>query len=136
MRDNGFLEEKGPGTVRDILGKKPRTLVTAKKGEQVGQVIEDMKRHGISQMPVLTPDGTALGMIHEYDLLDGLVQGRVKKGDVIDGLVAPLDGVVTMETTLPQLRAVFAQDNVAVVREGQRIVAVVTRVDLIEYLAG
>jgi cystathionine beta-synthase len=136
MRDNGFLEEKGPGTVRDVIGKKPRTLVTAKKGELVGQVIDDMKRHGISQMPVLAPDGTALGMIHEYDLLDGLVQGRVKKGDVIDGLVAPLDGVVTMETTLPQLRQVFAQDNVAVVREGQRIVAVVTRVDLIDFLAG
>jgi cystathionine beta-synthase len=136
MRDNGFLEEKGPGTVRDVIGKKPRTLVTAKKGELVGQVIDDMKRHGISQMPVLAPDGTALGMIHEYDLLDGLVQGRVKKGDVIDGLVAPLDGVVTMDTTLPQLRQVFAQDNVAVVREGQRIVAVVTRVDLIDFLAG
>lgn len=136
MRDMGFLEEKGPGTVGDILGKKPQTLVTAKKGELIGQVIETMKRHGISQMPVLKDDGSALGMIHEYDLLNGLVSGAVKKADAIDALVAPLDGVVTKEMTIPQLRQVFAQDNVAVVRDGQKIVAVVTKLDLIEFLAG
>ncbi len=136
MRDMGFLEEKGPGTVGDILGKKPQTLVTVKKGEQVGAVIETMKRHGISQMPVLKDDGSALGMIHEYDLLNGLVSGAVKKADAIDALVAPLDGVVTKEMTIPQLRQVFAQDNVAVVRDGQKIVAVVTKLDLIEFLAG
>ena len=136
MRDMGFLEEKGPGTVGDILGKKPQTLVTAKKGEQIGHVIETMKRHGISQMPVLKDDGSALGMIHEYDLLNGLVSGAVKKADAIDALIAPLDGVVTKEMTIPQLRQVFAQDNVAVVRDGQKIVAVVTKLDLIEFLAG
>lgn len=136
MRDNGFLEEKGPGTVGDIIAKKPQTLITAKRGEKVGQVIEEMKRHGISQMPVLKDDGSALGMIHEYDLLNGLVAGSMKKNDAIDGLVAPLDGVVTKETTIPQLRQVFGRDNVAVVREGQKIVAVVSKLDLIEFLAG
>lgn len=136
MRDMGFLEEKGPGTVGDILGKKPQSLVTVRRGEQVGTVIETMKRHGISQMPVLKDDGSALGMIHEYDLLNGLVSGAVKKADAIDALVAPLDGVVTKEMTIPQLRQVFAQDNVAVVRDGQKIVAVVTKLDLIEFLAG
>jgi cystathionine beta-synthase len=136
MRDMGFLEEKGPGTVGDILGKKPQTLVTAKKGEQIGHVIENMKQHGISQMPMVTDDGSALGMIHEYDLLNGLVSGAVKKADPIDALIAPLDGVVTKEMTIPQLRQVFAQDNVAVVRDGQKIVAIVTKLDLIEFLAG
>ncbi|MBL8922231.1 MAG: cystathionine beta-synthase [Myxococcaceae bacterium] len=136
MKDNGFLEEKGPGTVGEILAKKPQTLVTATRGEKVGQVIDEMKRHGFSQMPVLKEDGSALGMIHEYDLLNGLVNGNAKKNDPIDSLVAPLDGVVTKETTIPQLRQVFGQDNVAVVRDGQKIVAIVTKLDLIEFLAG
>jgi cystathionine beta-synthase len=55
--------------------------------------------------------------------------------DAIDALIAPLQGVVTMDTTIPQLRAVFAQDNVAVVREGQKIVALLAKIDLIEFLA-
>ena len=49
--------------------------------------------------------------------------------------MSPLQGVVTMDTTIPQLRAVFGQDNVAVVREGQKIVAILTKIDLIEFLA-
>lgn len=136
MRDMGFLEEKGPGTVKDILGVRKQKLITAGKGEKIGQVIEDMKKHGISQMPVLAADGTALGMIHEYDLLNGLIGGSYKLTDPIDALIAPLQGVVTPETTIPQLRQVFAQDNVAVVREGQKITGVVTKIDLIEHLAG
>lgn len=136
MRDMGFLEEKGPGTVKDILGARKQKLITAGKGEKIGQVIEDMKKHGISQMPVLSADGSAVGMIHEYDLLNGLIGGSYKLTDPIDALIAPLQGVVTPETTIPQLRQVFAQDNVAVVREGQKITGIVTKIDLIEHLAG
>ncbi|MEW6434708.1 MAG: pyridoxal-phosphate dependent enzyme [Myxococcota bacterium] len=136
MRDMGFLEDKGPGTVKDILAGRKQQLITAAKGEKIGEVIEDMKKHGISQMPVLAADGTALGMIHEYDLLNGLIGGSYKLTDPIDALIAPLQGVVTPETTIPQLRQVFAQDNVAVVREGQKITGIVTKIDLIEHLAG
>jgi cystathionine beta-synthase len=135
MKDMGFLEEKGPGTVRDVLGGRQQALVTARKGEKIGEVIEGMKKHGISQMPVLAADGTGEGMIHEYDLLNGLIAGSYKMGDAIDPLIAPLQGVVTLDTSIPQLRQVFAQDNVAVVRDGQKIVAVITKIDLIEYLA-
>jgi cystathionine beta-synthase len=87
-------------------------------------------------MPVVDKDGAAVGMIHEYDLLNGLIGGAHKMNDAIDRLIAPLQGVVTPETNINKLRDVFAQDNVAVVREGQKVTAVVTKIDLIEFLAG
>ncbi len=135
MRDNGFIEEKGPGTVADILKTRPQKLITAVKGQKIGQVIEVMKRDGISQMPVLAADGSAMGMLHEYDLLNGLVAGHSKLSDAIDALIAPLQGTVTNETTIAQLRQVFAQDNVAVVRDGQKVTGIVTKIDLIEFLS-
>jgi cystathionine beta-synthase len=135
MKDLGYLEEKAQGTVRDILSGRSQTLITARKGEKIGEVIETMKKEGISQMPVVTADGSSVGMIHEYDLLNALVSGNYSLSDPIDVLVMPLQGVVTPETTIGQLRAVFGQDNVAVVREGQKVAAIVTKIDLIEYLA-
>ncbi len=135
MRDNGFLDEKGPGTVADITKGRKQTLITGKKGEKIGAKVEEMKRHGISQMPVVESDGSAIGMLHEYDLLNALINGTGKLTDPIDKLVAPLQGVVTPETSITTLRNVFAQDNVAVVREGQTVTAVVTKIDLIEFLA-
>ncbi len=134
MRDNGFLEDKSP-KVADVLARRPQKLITAAKGQKIGQIIEMMKQYGISQMPVLAADGTALGMLHEYDLLNGLVAGQTTLNDLIDGLIAPLQGTVTPQTTVTQLRQVFAQDNVAVVRDGQRVTAIVTKIDLIEFLS-
>ena len=110
--------------------------MTASKGEKIGQVIEAMKKHGFSQMPVVAADGSSVGMIHEYDLLNALVSGSHKMTDTIDAIISPLQGVVTPETSITKLREVFAQDNVAVVREGQKVTAIVTKIDLIEFLAG
>jgi cystathionine beta-synthase len=135
MKDLGYLEEKAPGTVRDLLAGRAQVLVTARKGQKIGEVIETMKKDGISQMPVVTADGSSVGMIHEYDLLNALVSGNYALQDPIDVLIMPLQGVVTPESTIGQLRQVFAEDNVAVVREGQKVAAIVTKIDLIEFLA-
>jgi cystathionine beta-synthase len=135
MRDNGFLEDKGPGTVRDLVKGRMGQVVSAKRGEKVGHIVEALKRHGFSQMPVLADDGSAVGMVHEYDLLNALISGACKLHDSIDSIIAPLQGVVTLDTSLQTLRDVFAQDNVAVVRDGSKVVAIVTKIDLIEHLA-
>jgi cystathionine beta-synthase len=134
MRDNGFLEEKGAGTVRDILGEKRREVLTVRKGDKVDRVVELMRSHGISQMPVLNGDGRAVGMVHEYDLLNALVANKAKFNDSIDSIITPMQGAVSPDTSLNRLREIFAQDNVAVVKEGEKIVGIVTKIDLIDYL--
>jgi cystathionine beta-synthase len=134
MRDNGFMEEKGAGMVRDLLDGKKREVVTARKGDRVDAVVERLRQHGISQMPVLSQDGRVMGMIHEYDLLNALVANKAKFADTIDSIIAPMQGVVSPETSLNRLREVFAQDKVAVVKEGEKVLAIVTKIDLIEYM--
>ncbi|AEI65495.1 pyridoxal-phosphate dependent enzyme [Corallococcus macrosporus] len=134
MRDNGFLEEKGAGTVRDILGDKRKDVKTARRGDKVDQVVETMRGHGISQMPVVGDDGRTVGMVHEYDLLNALVAGKVKFSDTIDAIIAPLQGALSLDTSIARLREVFAQDNVAVVKDGEKVVGIVTKIDLIDYL--
>jgi len=134
MRDNSFLDDKGI-TVADVIRNRRGEVLTARRGDRIDKVVEVMRKHGISQMPVTEPDGAAYGMIHEYDLLNALIAGSHKLGDNIDSIVTPLQGVVTPEASVQKLREVFAQDNVAVVREGTKVVAIVTKIDLIEHLA-
>jgi cystathionine beta-synthase len=134
MRDNGFLEDKN-GTVADLLKASGQQLVSTKKGERIGDVVEKMRKHGISQMPVLDGEARGLGMIHEVDLLNALVAGKHKMQDAIDPIVAPMQGVVSPATAASKLRDVFGQDNVAVVKDGEKVVGIVTKIDLIEHLA-
>ena len=79
MRENGFLDEPDPlGTVAQLQrSKKPRPLISAKRGDHVREVIALMRDNGVSQMPVLEPGGHGLaGIVAEVDLLNYLVKGE------------------------------------------------------------
>jgi cystathionine beta-synthase len=134
MKDNGFLDlEQRAGLVRDLMVGK-RKVIAAHKGEKVLEVVARMRKEGVSQVPVTDASGAAVGMIHEVDLLHGLLEGRVKSSDALDACVTPLQGLVTPETPLTRLQDIFADDNVAVVRDGVRVVAIITKIDYIDYL--
>jgi cystathionine beta-synthase len=136
MKDMGFLEAKATPTVRDLLADKKFEVVTAKRGEKALAVVERMKAKGISQVPVVDERGHAVGMLHESDLLDAMISGKDKLSDTIDAHVAPLQGVVSLDTPVTKLRAIFAEENVAVVKDSEKVAAIIAKIDLIEFLAG
>ncbi len=138
MRDNGFTVDGGEGIsaalVRDLLGERRGRVITARKSDKVDAVVKAMKENDISQMPVVDAEGRCVGMIHEYDLLNFLIEGKHRLSEVVEPLVQPLQGVVTPDTPIGRLRAIFNDDNVAVVKEGDRVTGIVTKIDLIDYL--
>ncbi|WP_437677487.1 pyridoxal-phosphate dependent enzyme [Sorangium sp. So ce131] len=135
MRENGFLEEdRGLGTVRDLLAGKPSEVVTADVNARVREVIDRMKLHGISQLPV-TERGKLLGMVHEIDLLRHLVEGSGTLDSSIRGLVESDYATVTPETKVELLKGVLSDAKIALVLEGEAVLGVVSKIDLIDYLA-
>jgi cystathionine beta-synthase len=138
MRDNGF-PVNGDGqvsasTVKDVLGTRRGEVITARRNDRVEAVVKRMRENDISQMPVLDDSGRAIGMIHEYDLLNFLIEGKHRLSEVVDPLVQPIQGVVGPETPIARLREIFNDDNVAVVKEGEKVTGILTKIDLIEFL--
>jgi cystathionine beta-synthase len=138
MRDNGFPvgggESLSAATVRDVLGRRRGAVITARRQDKVEAVVRKLKEHDISQMPVVDEAGKVTGMIHEYDLLEFLIEGKHRLTEVVEPLIQPLQGVVSPDTPVSRLRDIFNDDNVAVVRDGEAIVGIVTKIDLIEFL--
>ncbi|HUL57887.1 MAG TPA: pyridoxal-phosphate dependent enzyme [Anaeromyxobacteraceae bacterium] len=139
MRDNGFpvgggADGLGAATVKDVLGRRRGEVWVAKRTDKVEAVVKKMKDHDISQMPVVDDSGRAIGMIHEYDLLNFLIEGRHRLSEVVEPLVQPIQGVVGPDTPIAKLRQIFNDDNVAVVKDGDRIAGILTKIDLIEFL--
>jgi cystathionine beta-synthase len=139
MRDNGFPVENGTetlasSTVRDVLGGRRGEVITARKSDKVEVVVKMLKDHDISQMPVVDADGRCIGMIHEYDLLNFLIEGKHRLTEVVEPLVQPLQGLVGPDTPVGKLRDIFNDDNVAVVKEGDRVTGILTKIDLIDFL--
>ena len=136
MRENGFLEEeKGLGTVKDLLANKPGAqVVTASSDARVRDVIETMKKHGISQLPVLE-HGKLRGMVQEVDLLRHLVKGSGTLDSSIADLVESDYATVTPSTKVELLKGVLNDAKIAIVLDRENVVGVVTKIDLIDYLA-
>jgi len=138
MRDNGFAvegsEPLSASTVKDVLGGRRGEVFTARRADKVESVVKRMREHDVSQMPVVDDSGRAIGMIHEYDLLQFLLEGKHRLSEVVEPLVQPLQGVVTPDTPIGRLRDIFNDDNVAVVKEGDQVTGIVTKIDLIEFL--
>ena len=135
MREGGFLDEEDPlGTVADLmLAKRQRELITAQKGDKIKKVVGEMKEYSISQVPVL--DGKRLcGIISEVDLLNHLV-GEGKMDDVIDPLIEADYSTVTPVTKVKLLKNVFNDAKVVCVQDGEDLIGVITKIDLIDYLA-
>jgi cystathionine beta-synthase len=138
MRDNGFPVSGGEpvdqATVRDVLGRRRGEVISARRTDKVEVVVKKLKEHDISQMPVVDDAGRAIGMIHEYDLLNFLIEGKHRLSEVVEPLIQPLQGVVTPDTAIGKLRDIFNDDNIAVVKEGEKVTGILTKIDLIDFL--
>ncbi len=85
-------------TVKDVLGRRRGDVITARQTDKVEVVVKKLKEHDISQMPVVDDAGRVIGMIHEYDLLNFLIEGKHRLSEVVEPLVQPLQGVVGPDT--------------------------------------
>jgi cystathionine beta-synthase len=135
MRENGFLEEQpGLGTVRDLLAGRSGSLVTARSTMKVREVIDTLKSLGISQLPVVDGD-RLLGLVHEVDLLRHLVSGSGTLDSVIKDLVESDYATVTPDTKIELVQGVLNEAKVALVLDSGKMVGLVSKIDLITYLA-
>jgi len=136
MRDNGFLGERTKlGTVGDLLAGRKREVVTAATDEKVFKVVEKMKQHDISQLPVLD-DGNLVGLINEADLLRHMMSGTHRIVESIANIVERVVHTVTPETPLATVSESFSNGRpMAVVIDNDQIIGVITKIDLIDYLA-
>jgi len=135
MRENGFLDEQpGLGTVRDLLLGKAGAIVSANPSDRVRDVIATLKSLGISQLPVIE-SGKLKGIVAEVDLLRHLVSGAGTLDSPIASLIESDYATVTPETKIELLQQVLADAKMAIVTERDGVVGIITKIDLIDFLA-
>lgn len=137
MRENRFLEpEIRLGRVRDLMvARSSHPVVTAKKGETLGEIVARMKQYDYSQFPVTNEDGQVVGIINEKKVLERLLERPAATNDVIDGLVEGNYCVVDPDTSISVLSDLFGRARVALVLEGKEVSSIISRIDVIDYMA-
>ncbi len=139
----GFLPPSGDETVGDVLRGKSEDLpplVHTHPTESVADAIAILREYGVSQMPVVRAEppvmaAEVVGSVVERDLLDALFTGHAKLSDAVDAhMSAALPIVGAGESVHAAIDALQASDGLVVIEDG-RPVGVLTRQDLLGYLA-
>jgi cystathionine beta-synthase len=136
MRQNGFQENDWEiGTIGDIVRALPRReIVTVDVTHKLGDALDLLKKHGISQLPC-TDNGRLCGIITESDLLKFLVSGHQPATSVAEVMIRNVS-TVGLHENAGQLPRIFERGEVALVVDDQRhVLAILTKMDLIDYLA-
>ncbi len=139
MRENRFTEEPwAEGEVGDIVRRMPpRQIHTMSEAAPVGQAVALMKKHGISQVPVLSEAGTLVGILTETDVLAGLFEDRCTMDTVTAEVMCRRVSTVSMADASTKMAEVFGRGETALVLDDEgRLVTLLSKLDLIEFLAG
>jgi cystathionine beta-synthase len=148
MLEHGFVERQAPlPTVEALLKSKQveeaavPDLVTISSHQKVGEAIDTMQRYGISQIPVVR-DGKfesladVIGSLQDRDLLDRVFKNPdALHEDVANAMQPPLATIDAQSSLTDVFATLTGRTNAVVVARDGRPVGVLTRSDLLEYLA-
>jgi cystathionine beta-synthase len=141
MRQNGFMARLGAVRIREVLAEHAQgmpPLVTVESRKSVGEAIDIMQRYGISQVPV-TEDSNGhavIGTLQERTLLDRVYRDpSVVTTAVSEAMDAPLSQVGVDSSIDDAFEPLLRGEQAVLVVESGKPVAVITRADLLEFVA-
>ena len=148
MLEHGLLERRAVvPSVEELLRAKRLeevelpALITISSHQKVGEAIDLMQRYSVSQLPVVRDssyDSLAdiVGSLEDRDLLDRVFKNPdVLHQDVVEAMQPPL-AAVEIDQSLDEVFATLTgRTNAVVVARDGHPVGVLTRSDLLEYLA-
>ncbi len=139
----GFLPATDEQTVGEVLrGKSGRLpdLVHTHPSETIAEAVHILQEYGVSQMPVVRAEppivaAEVAGSVSERALLDALFSGHAKLVDAVENhMDAPLPTIGASEP-VGEAVALLEKADALLVQEDGKPIGVVTRQDLLAYLA-
>jgi cystathionine beta-synthase len=148
MLEHGFAERRAAApSVSELLRSKRLdeidvpALITISAHQKVGEAIDVMNKYSISQLPVVR-DGDVesladvIGSLQDRDLLDRIFKNPdALHEDVASAMQPPLAAVETDQTLDEVFATLTGRTNAVVIASKGKPVGVLTRSDLLDYLA-
>jgi len=135
MRDQGFIESDHYGDLRDLIARpyESHDTVTINPDEPMANAYKRMKLYDVSQLPVVV-EGKIVGILDESDLLMAVAESAARFDDPTSSAMVSELTEIDVKAPVSDLMPIFARDFVAIVKDGDKFLGLITRVDLLNYL--
>ncbi|HWI35484.1 MAG TPA: cystathionine beta-synthase [Burkholderiales bacterium] len=135
MHDQGFLERRRTGDLRDLISRRhgERAVATVNADEKVLTAYQRMKLYDVSQLPVLKA-GRIVGIVDEEDILAEVYDNPEHFNEPVTEAMESHLVTVPPTASLAELMEIFKRGMVAIVVEGEEFLGLITRIDLLNWL--
>jgi cystathionine beta-synthase len=139
MREHGYLAGAGRRTVGEVMRDRTEVapILTVGSHDEVGKVLELMRRHGVSQVPVISSEDESafVGMVSERGLLWASAEHPgILSEPVTEVLEPPLPELSVDDPADDAVRMLRDDARAVIVVDHGRPLGVLTAVDLVEAL--
>jgi cystathionine beta-synthase len=136
MTEQGFIHRAPQGDLSDLISHRYEKgeVISVGPGDTLLTAFKRMRQTDVSQVPVVDEKGRAMGILDESDLLVKVHRDSTHFNDPVR--TAMTDKLETLSPTakINDLLEVFDRGRVAIVKDGDKFLGLITRTDLLSYL--
>ncbi|WP_339941664.1 CBS domain-containing protein [Undibacterium luofuense] len=107
--------------------------VTARPSETLADVYRKMRRHDISQLPVIEGKDTLVGVIDEWDVLNAVRISHAQFAQPVRSVMTTDLLTLAPDDSLEDLLSLFRKDKTAPVVQNGRFLGLITQTDVLNY---
>src|SRR4051812_28955914 len=135
MLDQGFIERKRFGDLRDLISRRhhDRAVAIVAADDKVITAYQRMKLYDVSQLPVLK-DGRIVGIVDEEDILAEVYDNPEHFNQQVTEAMESHIVTVSPSASVDELMNVFKRGMVAIVVDGNDFLGLITRIDFLNWL--
>src|SRR5690349_160913 len=135
MLDQGFIERKRLGDLRDLISRRhhDRAVAIVAADDKVITAYQRMKLYDVSQLPVLK-GGRIVGIVDEEDILAEVYDNPEHFNEQVAQAMEGNIVTVAPSASIEELNDIFKRGMVAIVVDGSEFLGLITRIDLLNWL--
>jgi cystathionine beta-synthase len=136
MTDQGLLQRKGYGDLRDLIARRfeDGRVISVGPDDTLLTAFQRMRLADVSQLPVLVEGKQLVGVIDESDILLGVHEDAARFSQSVSSVMTDKLQTLAPAATLAELEAVLSRGLVAIIADGSGFHGLITRTDMLNQL--
>ncbi|WP_426236053.1 pyridoxal-phosphate dependent enzyme [Pseudomonas sp. TWP3-2] len=136
MTDQGLLQRKGYGDLRDLIARRfeDGKVVSVGPDDTLLTAFQRMRLADVSQLPVLVDGKQLVGVIDESDILLRVHEDAERFSQTVSSAMTEKLQTLAPDASLAELKAVLSRGLVAIIADKSGFHGLITHVDMLNQL--
>ncbi|KAB2520687.1 MULTISPECIES: pyridoxal-phosphate dependent enzyme [Pseudomonas] len=136
MTDQGLLQRKGYGDLRDLIARRfeDGRVISVGPDDTLLTAFQRMRLADVSQLPVLVEGKQLVGVIDESDILLGIHEDAARFSQSVSSVMTDKLQTLAPAASLAELEAVLSRGLVAIIADASGFHGLITRTDMLNQL--